>query len=46
MIVVYIVLALIFILLMSVLITDSIRLEKQFKRRKDEINKTTHHKLI
>ena len=46
MVVVYIVLALIFILLMSVLITDAIKIEQQLKRRKDEINNTTHHKLI
>ena len=46
MIVVFIVLALIFVLLMSVLISDNIKFHKQFKQRKDEINKTHHKQFI
>jgi hypothetical protein len=46
MIVVYIVLTLLFVLIMSVLISDSIKFHKQFKKRKDEINKTHHKQFI
>lgn len=46
MIVVRIVLALMFILLMSILISDNIKLEKQFKKRKDEANKSNHKQLV
>ena len=42
MIVIYIVLTLLFVLVMSVLISDAIKFDKQFKQRQKEISKTHH----